>query len=233
MVSDRMAVVLQLLDGRPQRREAVESAAAQAAEALEVDGLCAGLGIGPTGTVLSWGCETVGAKLEELQFTLGEGPGPDSAAGPAVLVPDLAAMQGHWPAFAPAAAALGVHAVFAWPLRIGAISVGTLVAHRTTAGPLAEEALADAFALAEAVTLLMLQQQYPSAGLPPRHDQALPATYRAEVHQAVGMISVQLGVGLAEALVRLRAYAYSAERPIGEVAALVVARSLRFNELGP
>jgi hypothetical protein len=233
MVSDRMAAVLQLLDVRPQRREAPETTAIQAAEALGVDGLCAGLGIGPTGTVLSWGRETVSAKLEELQFTLGEGPGPDSAAGTPILVPDLAAMQLRWPAFATAAAALGVRAVFAWPLRIGAISVGTIVAHRATAGPLADEAHADAFALAEAVTVVMLHQQYSSAGHPPRRDQAPPAIYRAEVHQAVGMISVQLGVGLAEALVRLRAYAYSAERPIGEIAALVVSCSLRFNELDP
>ncbi|HTJ72488.1 MAG TPA: ANTAR domain-containing protein [Actinospica sp.] len=228
-----MARVLQLLDGGPQRRGAVESAAVQAAEALGVDGLCAGLGTGSTGMVLSWGCETVSARLEELQFTLGEGPGPDAAAGAPVLAADLTAMRAHWPAFASEAAALGVRAVFAWPLRIGAISVGTLIAHRATAGPLAEEALADAYALAEAVTLVMLHQQYPTAGLPPQHDQASPATYRAEVHQAVGMISVQLGVGLAEALARLRAYAYSAERPINEVAALVVARSLRFNELDP
>ncbi|MFD0630267.1 ANTAR domain-containing protein [Catenulispora yoronensis] len=55
-------------------------------------------------------------------------------------------------------------------------------------------------------------------------------TYRAEVHQATGMISVQLGVSLAEALVRLRAHAWAADRLLADVAADVVARRLRFDE---
>ena len=41
------------------------------------------------------------------------------------------------------------------------------------------------------------------------------------------MVSVQLGVGLAEALVRLRAHAYAGDRPLADVAADVVARRLR------
>ena len=69
---------------------------------------------------------------------------------------------------------------------------------------------------------------YEESRLPPGWMQ--PATYRAEVHQASGMISVQLNVSLAEALVRLRAHAYAQERPIAEVAADVVARRLRFEE---
>ena len=55
-------------------------------------------------------------------------------------------------------------------------------------------------------------------------------TYRAEVHQATGMVSVQLGVSLAEALVRLRAHAWAEDRLLADVAADVVARRLRFGE---
>jgi len=50
------------------------------------------------------------------------------------------------------------------------------------------------------------------------------------VHQATGMISVQLEVSLAEALVRLRAHAYANDRPLNEVAADVVARRLRLED---
>lgn len=49
-------------------------------------------------------------------------------------VPDLADARGRWPGFADAAAELGVHAVFAFPLRIGMISVGVLLGHRVTLG---------------------------------------------------------------------------------------------------
>ena len=44
------------------------------------------------------------------------------------------------------------------------------------------------------------------------------------------MISAQLGVSLAEALVRLRARAFAEDRLVAEVAADVVARRLRFGE---
>ena len=188
--------------------------------------------------VLAWGQEAVGGELEDLQFTLGQGPGPDAvAAGTPVLVPDLAAVGLRWPQFAPAAAQLGVRAVFALPLRIGAISVGVLVAHRVTPGFLADGELADAAALADAVTVLLVHQQNAGAD-PAGHTEsgplpgwARPATYRAQVHQATGMISAQLGVGLPEALVRLRAHAYAEDRLIAEVAADVVALRLRFGEL--
>ena len=53
------------------------------------------------------------------------------------------------------------------------------------------------------------------------------ASSRAEVHQATGMISVQLEVSAAEALVRLRAHAYAEGRTLRDVAADVVGRRLR------
>src|SRR5579883_2280842 len=130
-----MTVVLALLDGdRARGANLPQAVAAKAALALGVDGVCAGLGTGPSGLVLAWGHEAVSTELEDLQFTLGQGPGLDAAAGSPVLIADLAAETARWPVFAPAAAALGVRAVFALPLRIGAISVGALLAHRATPG---------------------------------------------------------------------------------------------------
>jgi AmiR/NasT family two-component response regulator len=54
--------------------------------------------------------------------------------------------------------------------------------------------------------------------------------FRAHVHQATGMISAQLDIDMAEALVRLRAFAYTQDRPIDEVAGQVVVRTLRFDD---
>ncbi|WP_251018145.1 ANTAR domain-containing protein [Streptomyces sp. ISL-1] len=51
---------------------------------------------------------------------------------------------------------------------------------------------------------------------------------RAEIDQATGILTVQLGVGIEEAFVRLRAYAYAQGRRLAEVAADVVARRLSF-----
>jgi hypothetical protein len=206
--------------------------AVQAATVLGVDGVTAGVGTGPQGPALAWGSEGISVAVENQQFTLGEGPGIDAEqSGVPVLVPDVATVAGRWPAFAPAAAQLGVRAVFAFPLRIGVISVGTLLAHRTTPGPLIGGRLVDALALADAITVASLHRRSDAADPADRPPSgwAAPVTYRAEVHQATGMISVQLGVGLAEALIRLRAHAWADDRLLADVAADVVARRLRFD----
>ena len=54
-----------------------------------------------------------------------------------------------------------------------------------------------------------------------------PRDLRTQVHQASGMISEQLGVGIGDALIRLRAHAYAEGQPIDEVAREVVDRRLR------
>jgi hypothetical protein len=236
-----MAIVLALLD-RTSAPDGVGgglsmTACAAAATALGVGGVCAVVGTGAGGTVLAFGAQSVSAALEDLQFTLGQGPSREAAAtGVPVLVAELASAAARWPGFTPAALELGVNAVFVFPLRIGAINLGTLTAHRATAGPLHPGQVTDALALADAVTITVLHSQ--AATGPGLDDQpgpgwAAPATYRAEVHQATGMVSVQLGVSLAEALVRLRAFAFGRDRLLADVAADVVARRIRFDEEGP
>ncbi|WP_194892420.1 ANTAR domain-containing protein [Catenulispora pinisilvae] len=250
MVSDRMAIVLALLDRTSAPNGAggglSMTACAAASTALGVDGLCAVVGTGAGGTVLAFGAQAVSAALEDLQFTLGEGPSLEAvASGVPVLAAELAAGAGRWPAFTGPAIQLGVNAVFAFPLRIGAIDLGTLTAYRATVGPLNPGQITDALALADAVTLTVLHRQAADGagrgagqgagqGAAP-DDQpgpgwAAPVTYRAEVHQATGMVSVQFGVGLAEALARLRAFAFGRDLLLADVAADVVARRLRLDE---
>jgi hypothetical protein len=243
VLSNQMTAVLALLGGvgaRERSARLASTAAAAAAAALGVDGIAAGMGTGPAGMVLAWGQQETSAALEDAQFTLGQGPCPDAvASGAPILVPNLADASARWPAFTPAAAALGVGAVFAFPLRIGAISVGVLLAHRAAPGALSSQQLADALALADAVTVLLLHRVPPEpdgAGArlgEPGPGWAAPATYRVQVHQATGMISVQLNVGLAEALARLRAHAYAEDRRVAEIGDDVVARRLRFEQSDP
>jgi hypothetical protein len=52
---------------------------------------------------------------------------------------------------------------------------------------------------------------------------------RAELFQAQGMVMVQLGITIGEAMARMRAYAYAENRRLGEVARDIVARQLRFD----
>jgi len=238
VLSDQMAAVIALLGAEATGGAVLPAAAAvAAARALKVDGICAAVGTGAEGAVLTWGRSETAAALDEAGFTLGEGPGRDClVAGVPVLVADLSTTHARWPAFAPAAIELGVRAVFALPLRVGAISVGTLLVHRSAPGSLRDGQLVDALALAETLTILLLSRGTDEAtrafaeGEEPSPAWEASYTHRLQVHQATGMVSVQLGVSLAEALLRLRAYAYAHERPLHEVTADVVARRLRLED---
>jgi AmiR/NasT family two-component response regulator len=53
--------------------------------------------------------------------------------------------------------------------------------------------------------------------------------HRAEIDQATGMLTVQLGATAAEAFIRLRAYAYCEDRRLADVASDIVARRLRLS----
>ncbi|MER6159639.1 ANTAR domain-containing protein [Streptomyces sp. NPDC001868] len=184
-------------------------------------------------------CSTddISEQLEELQLTLGEGPCVDAfVSGSAVLRPDLltARPQDHWTVFTDAALLAGARAVFSLPLQKGAISPGVLDLYADVPTVLDAEELADALAFADLATLLLLDTRIDETGAPgdgPMPDRGFEdlSTYRAEIDQASGMLTVQLGVGVEEAFVRLRAHAYARGRRLADVAADVVARRLRFS----
>lgn len=185
---------------------------------------------GPSGVVLA-ATDDRARQLEELQFSLGEGPCVEAShEGHPVLRPDLLADVSRWPGFGMSIVDAGIRAVFAFPLRVGAIRVGVLDLYRDTPGHLTAPELADAMAFAAAATVVVLHLQDHAEDDDVRAALIEPIDSRAVIHQATGMITVQLGVGLAEALLRLRAHAYATGRPVSDVAADVVGRHLRFDD---
>ncbi len=163
--------------------------------------------------------------LEDLQLTVGEGPCLDtfSTGGP-VLIGELQQAGQRWPAFTPAALELGAAAVFSFPLQIGAVRLGSLDFYRDTAGSLSEAQLSDALILADLATQAVLAELEGHAS----DDVSWLANPHDEVHQASGMVQVQLQTTTEAALLHLRAHAYSHELSMTEVARRVVARELRF-----
>lgn len=163
--------------------------------------------------------DTVSSALEDLQFTLGEGPCIDAHGSQLpVLVPDLdVGAVDRWPAYAPAARERGVRAVFAFPMHAGATGVGVLDVYRERSGRMSGDFVAQAETFAELAGMMLLRTD---------DDSDLALGSRAEVHQAQGMLMVQLGVSLDEALLRLRAYAFARNMPISDVARAIVGRAL-------
>ncbi|MFI0240483.1 GAF domain-containing protein [Streptomyces sp. NPDC016845] len=205
------------------------------AEVLGVDGVAVSVVTREGPSELVWCSGEVSARLEDLQFTLGQGPGPETTLSCApVLEPDVRRLpDDRWPGLSAEMAALGIGAVFCLPLHVGAACLGTMTLQRGAPGPLADDRATGAWLVAGALTAALL------AGGPAQEAFAAAEDgsdfYRAAVHQATGMISVQAGVPLAQALVLLRAYAFGHGRTVVEVAEDVVARRLRFedDEAGP
>lgn len=169
--------------------------------------------------------DSVSAGLEELQLTVGEGPCRDaySTGGP-VLVNDLDTAATRWPVFTPAASDLGAAAVFSFPLVIGVIRLGSLDCYRTEPGGFSPEQTTDALLLAELAGHLLVEELAGHA----LGDVSWLADIHAEVHQASGMVQVQLDTSIEAALLRLRAHAFAHAIPLSEVARQVVNRRLRF-----
>ena len=196
---------------------------------LEVDGVSVTAVSGPVAREPVCASDEVSARLEEFQFTMGEGPGADDfRLGSPMLIPELDSMAARWPGFVPAAVAAGARAMFSFPLQAGVIQVGVLSLYRARPGALGVEDLADALVFADIAMQLLLDSSAGITGSPDYRPLDGVAGARAEVHQATGMISVQLGVSLEEAFVRLRAHAFGSGASLGDVAGEVVRRRLRF-----
>jgi hypothetical protein len=200
-----------------------------AARALSASGV--GLSVMATdgGHGMAAASDAATERIEELQFTFGEGPCVDAyTSSRPVLVPDLTAdAMRRWPVYAPAIHDAGVRAVFAFPLQVGAVRLGALDVFRPSAGPLSRTELGQAFTFADRAVTILLDGQERATEDADGLDNAIDN--RIELFQAQGMVMVQLGVSLGEALARIRAYAYAEDRRLGAVAADVVARRLRFD----
>jgi hypothetical protein len=180
--------------------------------------------------------DEVSRRLAETQYSLGDGPCMHAFAnGTPVFAADLSKAQDaqRWPMFALRALETGAKAVFSFPLSVGAIAAGTLDLYRDSPGPLTEGETGAALLIADAATLGVLriyagrgeteyvegygESDWPGAEVD--HD---------EVHQATGMVMIQCDVGAEEALLMLRARAFSRGMTLSALAHEVVKRRIRF-----
>ncbi len=175
--------------------------------------------------------DEVSAAIEDLQFSLGEGPCVDAfRQDQPVLEPDLAdSATPRWMAFTGPAVEAGARAIFGFPLQVGAVRLGALNLYCSQPGALSDEQHSDALVMADvaAQALLVMQAKAPPGKLAAELEAG--SDFQYEVHQASGMVAAQLEVSVGQALIRLRAHAFGNDRLLTEVAKDVVARKLRFD----
>jgi hypothetical protein len=168
------------------------------------------------------------AALEDLQFTIGQGPCRDAFRSKrsvhAPRLDDSAFVR--WPPFVDLARSSGIGAVFAYPLLAGGANLGVLTLYQEAEGELSVAQHDDSLAITRVLstTVLSLQETLPAGSLAPELDVAV--AYRAEIYQASGMVAVQLRIPPSEALLRIRGHAFANDLPVRSVAADIVARRL-------
>lgn len=208
---------------------------------LPVDGAAVSIIAGGTTRGTFGSSSELSRRIDELQFTFGEGPCLDAVAarGP-IFATDLDdPLEQRWPAFTPAVLASGVRAVFAFPTTIATMYSGVLDLYRTAPGPLSPYATDGALWAAELAALPMLDLMSTdtdwAAAAEGEEDgdgdgwSELASLERVEVYQATGMIMSQLDLTPAEALARLRAHAFLSGRTASDVAWDIVERRLRLD----
>jgi hypothetical protein len=171
------------------------------------------------------------AHLETQQILTGEGPAVDAAAqGGPILVDDLSAQFDRWPGLTSALGSAARGAVFAFPLQIGAISVGVLDLGRDEPVPLEPAEVTSILAVTDIVTMVLLSRaSLTDVDEGRTNEWWTPSPSSSEIHQATGMVVAQLSVPPRIAYLRLRAHAFARDLPLLDVARAVIERKLRFN----
>lgn len=186
--------------------------------------------VGPDGTAeVVFGSDELATALLELQTVLGEGPAVLALQRSApVLLTDLRSAPGRstWIAFDREAERRGAAAYLALTLQIGVISLGVLGVHAPHEASLGDRELAGLLTLADTLALALLARD--SVALD-AGGAGLLGPGAATIHQASGMLSVQLGTSIADGLAALRAHAYASGRPLADTAQDVVRRRLRLD----
>ena len=219
-----------------QDRALAEQICRACVDGLDVHGAAISLLTGSPSRETLWASDPTAELLEDLQFTLNEGACMQAAStGSPVLVPNLhdSADAQRWPVFAAAVAEqTDALALFALPLQWGTVNLGVLDLYRRTAGGLSRDQWRDAISAADVAALMMLGVRTEPGDADGDGDGWLdPAvSARAEVHQATGMVLVQLDVSAEVALARMRAHAFVEQRLLIDVARDVVSRRLRFTD---
>jgi GAF domain-containing protein len=131
--------------------------------------------------------------------------------------------------FAGPAVEAGVQAIFAFPLLIQGTCLGALDLYNDTPGMLDDAQRSEAQTTARMVAEVVLTLQYDTETGDVSEAFKAATKARAVVYQAAGMTSVQLGISVGDALVRLRTDAFAAGRPVNDLALDIRDRNLKLD----
>lgn len=182
------------------------------------------------------GAETVAAsgplaaRLDELQFDLGEGPCWDAMREERpVLEPDIRSRPNRdWPAFSRAISEHDVGAIFAFPLVFGPLKLGAMDLYSESPRELSSTEERQSGALAAVISRMVLDRAIRRAEDPEIRGGEDQFSRRL-IHQATGMVLAQLDISAGDARLLIEGHAFSQNQPMREVAEAILERRLDFS----
>lgn len=174
--------------------------------------------------------DAVAARLDELQFDLGEGPCWDAVStGSAVLHPDIGSDHTRWPSLSEALVTEGVKAIFAFPLGVGPLRFGAIDLYSTTPMILNRTQTTHANAMAATLGRQVLRRAMAAIGADEDDNVDASAFSRRVIHQASGMVLAQIDVSADDARLVIQGHAFAHGRKMMEVAQDIISGELRFS----
>jgi GAF domain-containing protein len=165
--------------------------------------------------------------LELFQIQSDEGPCLDCIRSSApVLVPDLGAAAPRWPRFVRAAIEQDFRSSHTVPLRLRRDVIGALGLFHTVIGPLDDEDVRAAQALADVATIGILQQRTIARGEVLAEQLQTALNSRVVIEQAKGVLAATAGIDVETAYNRLRAYCRPRNLPLTATASAVARGTL-------
>jgi GAF domain-containing protein len=172
--------------------------------------------------------------LELFELQEQEGPCLDAfRTGDLVEHENLDAGTGRWPLFAAAALEAGFRSALAMPLRLRDVTLGALNLLSVTRVPMDEADLVVARAFADLATLSIVHHRASAEAQRLNEQLSAALSSRVVIEQAKGVLAERAGIDLAEAFVRLRAFARNNNLRLTEVAQAAVDGTLDPRAWGP
>jgi hypothetical protein len=178
---------------------------------------------GGLGTVRDFCLVAVADRVAQLEVALGEGPTFEAVASALpTAVDDLRSPVAthRWPIFATEAAVAGIRAVHAYPIVLGHQAFGAVAFYSRQPVRLTSVQHRLAEDITELIGLALVD---------PRSGEKVGTSYRMSVHQAAGMVMMQAGTSIHDALVLLRSTAFAEDTRVTDLAADVIAGRRRFD----
>lgn len=170
------------------------------------------------------------ARLDELQFDLGEGPCWEAMNhGRPVLEPDVRAKpNASWPEFSRALNDHNVGAIFAFPLAFGPLKLGAMDLISISPRELTDREERQSGILASLISRIVLDRAIRRADEPDIFGPEDQFSRRL-IHQATGMVLAQLDISADDARLLIQGHAFALNRSMRQIAEEILDRRLDFS----